>query len=205
MTKKYYAIFGLLAPMLFWITYLIMSNLNPDYSFRTKAVSELGSKDAPYKWVWNILGYGAPGLCISIYSYGLFQSVSGKNGSKLPLIGFVLSGLFMMLSGIFPGDFENKQSATMLVHTIGSFGSYLFFLLGAFTFPSQMKKTDHWKPAIKPTLFFTWLTIVFGAWPFIFPDTPAVGQRFVFFFFLVWIGYTAVKLYTEPIKATNIR
>lgn len=198
MTRKHYAIFGLIAPVLFWITYFIMASARPEYSFQTKAISELGSVDAPYKWAWNILGYGVTGLFISIYGYGLFQSVSQNTGSKLPLIGIMLSGLFMALSGIFPGDFDNRQSVTMLMHTIGSFGSYLFFLLGAFTYPQQMKKSRYWQTVTKLTLVFTWLTILFGAWPFLFPAIPAVGQRFVFLFYFGWIFYTALKLYREP-------
>jgi hypothetical membrane protein len=198
MTRKHYAIFGMMAPLLFWITYFIMAGARPEYSFQTKAISELGSVDAPYKWMWNILGYGVPGLLISIYAYGLFQSVSQNTGSKLPLIGIMLSGLFMALSGIFPGDFDNRQSVTMLMHTIGSFGSYLFFLLGAFTYPQHMKKSRYWQTVTKLPLVFIWLTILFGTWPFLFPATPAVGQRFVFLFYFGWIFYTALKLYREP-------
>lgn len=197
MTKKDFAIFGMIAPLLFWITYFIMAGARPEYSFYTKAISELGSLDAPHKWVWNILGYGVPGLFISIYAYGLFQSVSNA-GSKLPLIGIMLSGFFMALSGIFPGDFDNKQSVTMLMHTIGSFGSYLFFLIGAFTYPVQMKRRSYWQTVPKLALVFTWLTILFGAWPFLFPTIPAVGQRFVFLFYYGWIFFTALKLYREP-------
>lgn len=198
MKPRQYAILGLLGPLIFWLTYLIMSNLRPEYSFLTKAVSELGSLDAPNKWIWNILGYILTGMLISIYSYGLFKSISTENGSKLPLLSFILSGLFMSLSGIFPGDFDNKQSTTMLFHSLGSFASYIFFLIGAFTYPKQMKKTEYWAQSVKPTLIFTWLTILFGVWPFIFPNTPAVGQRIVFFFYLLWIFYTALKLYNKP-------
>lgn len=197
MTSRHYALIGMAAPILFWSTYFIMAGLRPEYSFYTKAISELGSVDAPHKWTWNILGYGVPGLLISIYGYGLFQSVS-KSGSKLPLIGVMLSGFFMALSGIFPGDFENRQSVTMLMHTIGSFGSYLFFLVSAFTYPQQMKKSSYWQTVTKLLLAFTWLTILFGVWPFLFPATPAVGQRFVFLFYFLWIFYTAIKLYKEP-------
>lgn len=195
MTNKQYAIFGFMAPALFWSTYLIMSNLRLEYSFLTKAVSELGSLDAPNKWTWNILGYVIPGLMISIYSYGLFQSVSDGHGSKLPLVSFILSGLLMSFSGVFPGDFDNKQSTTMALHTVGSFGSYFFFLVGSFTYPRHMEKTHYWKPAIRPTLIFTWMTILFGSWPFVFPATPAAGQRLVFFFYFLWIFYTALRLY----------
>lgn len=200
MSNKHYAIIGFSAPTIFWITYLLMSNLRPEYSFLTKAVSELGSLDAPNKWVWNILGYVLPGILIAIYSFGLFTNISTGEGSKLPLIGFILSGLFMSLSGIFPGDFDNRQSTTMLLHTVGSFGSYIFFLIGAFTYPKQMKTSEYWNKSIRPTILFTWLTIIFGSWPFVFSSYPSVGQRIVFFFYFLWLFYTATKLYNNPLK-----
>jgi hypothetical membrane protein len=198
MTGKTYAVFGISAMILFWTTYIIMSNLRPEFNLFHKAISELGSLDAPDKWVWNILGYVLPGVLIVVFSYGLFKNISDGHGSKLPLTGFVLSGLFMSLSGLFPGDFEDRQSTTMLLHTIGSFGSYIFFLLGAFTYPKQMKESAYWKATVKPTLIFTWITIVFGAWPFIFKSYPSVGQRIVFFFYFMWIFYMALQLYRRP-------
>jgi hypothetical membrane protein len=197
LSNKHYAVIAFSATIIFWITYLVMSNLRPQYSFMTKAVSELGSLDAPNKWTWNILGYIVPGFLISVYSFGLYKNIAPENSSKLPLIGIFLSGVLMSFSGIFPGDFNNRQSTTMLLHTVGSLGSYLFFLIGAFTFPKQMKKSSYWKSAITPTLTFTWLTIVFGSWVFIFPNYPAVGQRIVFVFYFSWIVFTAYKLYME--------
>ena len=198
MTNKVYGIIGIIIPVLFWTTYTIMSSMRPEYSMFTKAISELGAVDAPNKWIWNSMGYMLIGILIAIYSIGLYKNVSFKKSSKLPLYGILLSGIFMTISGIFPGDFDNKQSTTMLLHTVGSFGSYIFFLVGAFTYPKLMNKTDYWKRAKKPTLIFTYLTIIFGAWAFVFPNIPAFGQRIVFFFYFAWIFYTGIKLYNEP-------
>jgi len=198
MTNKNYAIIGIFATILLWTTYIIMSNLRPEYNLFHKAISELGSLDAPNKWAWNIFGYILPGVLIGVYSFGLFNNISTRQGSKLPLIGFVLSGLLMSLSGVFPADMDNRTSTTTQLHMVGSFGSYIFFLVGAFTYPKQMKKSEYWKKSIKPTLIFTWLTIIFGSWPFIFTSYPSVGQRIVFFFYLMWIFYTAIKLYKQP-------
>ena len=184
--------------MVFWLTYLMMASARPEYSFMTKAISELGSIDAPNKWVWNVVGYIVPGLMIAVYAFGLYRDVSGGSGSKLPLVGLGLSGWFMAVSGVFPGDFDDRSSTTMLLHTMGSFGSYIFFLLAAFTFPKPMKKSAYWKSAVVPTLTFTWLTILFGTWPFGFTSVPAIGQRVVFFFYFLWIGYTALMLYRKP-------
>ena len=198
MNNKVYGIIGIATPIVFLTTYIIMSSIRPEYSMFTKAISELGSVDAPRKWIWNSFGYILTGLLIVIYAFGLYKNMTAEKSSKLPLYGILLSGLFMAISGIFPGDFDNKQSTTMLLHTIGSFGSYIFFLIGAFTYPKLMNKTDYWKRAKKPTLIFTYLTIVFGAWLFIFPNIPALGQRIVFFFYFLWIFYTAIKLINQP-------
>ena len=198
MASKQLALIGLLAPVVFWATYLIMSSMRPEYSFMTKAISELGSLDAPNRRVWNIIGYILVGVMITVYSFGLFREVSGGTGRKLPLVGLALSGLFMAMSGVFPGDFDHRSSTTMVLHTVGSFGSYGFFLLAAFTFPRLMKQSEYWQPAVVPTLTFTWLTIVFGAWPLVFSEVPAIGQRIVFFFYFMWIGYTALRAYRTP-------
>ena len=197
MSNKTYGVIGIVSPIIFWAAYFTMSAVRPEYSMFTKAVSELGSVDAPHKWVWNSLGYLIPGLLIAIYSFGLYKNVVVNKSSKLPLYGILLSGAFMAMSGLFPGDFDDRQSTTMLLHSIGSFGSYIFFLIGAFTYPKLMNKNDYWKGANTPTLIFTYLTIVFGAWAFVFPNIPALGQRIVFFFYFLWIFYTAVKLYNQ--------
>ncbi len=198
MTNKSYGIIGIVTPIVFLTTYIIMSSIRPEYSMFTKAISELGSLDASNKWLWNSFGYVLTGILIAIYAIGLYKNVAVTKSSKLPLYGILLSGVFMIVSGIFPGDFDNRESTTMLLHTVGSFGSYIFFLIGAFTYPKQMRKNEYWKQAIKPTLIFTWLTILFGSWPVIFPNMPALGQRITFLFYFLWITHTAIKLYIQP-------
>lgn len=200
MNNKSYAIIGFLAPTIFWLTYFVMANQRTEYSFLTKAISELGSVDAPNKWTWNIFGYIIPGILISVFSVGLYKNIKMESSSKLPLIGIFMSGIFMAISGVFPGDFDNRNSITMLLHTVGSFGSYIFFLISAFSYPKQMKKSAYWTTAIKPTLIFNWLTILFGGWVFIFPNFPAVGQRIVFIFYFLWIIFTGYKLYFATTK-----
>ena len=198
MTNKSYGIIGIVTVIVFLTTYIIMSSIRPEYSMFTKAISELGSLDASNKWLWNSFGYVLTGILIAIYAIGLYKNVAVTKSSKLPLYGILLSGVFMIVSGIFPGDFDNRESTTMLLHTVGSFGSYIFFLIGAFTYPKQMRKNEYWKQAIKPTLIFTWLTILFGSWPVIFPNMPALGQRITFLFYFLWITHTAIKLYIQP-------
>ena len=143
MNNKLYASAGLFAPILLWTTYFIMANQRPEYSYLYKQISELGAVDAPNKWTWNIFGYIIPGILISIFSIGLYKSMALKNSSKLPLVGIFLTGFFMMLSGIFPANMDNRQSTTTILHMVGSYGSYLFFLIGTFTYPKLMKQSTY--------------------------------------------------------------
>lgn len=198
MTNRNYAILGLLAPILLWLTYFIMANQRPEYSFLYKAISELGSLDAPNKWIWNILGYILPGILISVFSIGLYRSIALPNSSKLPLIGIFLSGFFMTFSGVFPANMEDRTSTTTILHMVGSYGSYLFFLIGALTYPRSMKLNSYWKSSNFPLLIFVSFTIIFGFWHKVFPNIPSVGQRITFLFYFAWIFYTAVKLYKLP-------
>lgn len=198
MNKKHYALIGLITPSWFLLVYLVMSTMRPEYSFLTKAISELGSLDAPNKWWWNSLGYMVTGLAITIFSFGLFNTISVDRKNKWSLVGMMGSGLLMAWSGIFPADMENRQSFTMVMHMAGSFGSYIFFLIGAFTLPKQMRKSAYWKQHIPVSLIIVWLTIVFGIWPVVFPSMPGAGQRITFFLYFLWIVNLAWRLYKYP-------
>jgi hypothetical membrane protein len=58
-----------------------MSSLHPNYSHFTKAISELGSLDAPNLWVWNIGGYILPGVAVSLLGLGLARHFYGEKGA----------------------------------------------------------------------------------------------------------------------------
>lgn len=195
MNNRGFALSGIASAFLLWTTYFVMASMRSEYSFKYKAISELGSLDAPNLWFWNAFGYIIPGLLIALFSIGLYKYSAEKNSSKISYYAFILSGLFMTLSGIFPANMENRKSVTTIVHIIGSYGSYISFLFTAFTFPKIWKKNKNWRPIVKPTLICVWLTIIFGSWYLFFPNTPSVGQRIVFFFYFLWIIISAINLY----------
>ncbi len=195
LSRRKYALTGLAAPALFIIVYLILSARRVTYYHATKAVSELGSVDAPFRWIWNVFGYVVPGILIAIFAVGLFQSMSRSNDRSLPLIGLVLSGLFMSLSGFFPADMENRRSITSIVHMVGSIGSYIFYLVSAFTSPKLMRQTSFWRSAAMPSLILVWGTVFFGGWYFVFPELPGIGQRITFSIYFIWIILLASKLW----------
>ena len=181
---------GLIAvftPLWFLVIYLAMSGMRPEYSHLTKAISELGSLDAPHKWVWNTLGYILPGLAVALLGTGLRResSFAGRE-ARIPLAALVASGILMSLSGVFPGDFENRTSATMILHAAGSIGSFVAFLVAGFWLPNLFRKHEQWRWTVWPSLVLVVGSIVTG---FLRTGSaPGLGQRLGFACFFLWVG-----------------
>ncbi|HVF71723.1 MAG TPA: DUF998 domain-containing protein [Chthoniobacterales bacterium] len=190
---------GLLAmfnPLLFTGVYLTMSAMRPEYSHLTKAISELGSVDAPRAWAWSVFGYIIPGLVVALLGLGVRKRFGPERGALLPGAALVLSGLLIALSGLFPGDFDNRTSPTMIVHTIGSLGSFVAFLVAAFSLPRIMRKAREWQPMVWPSLALTGASILTG---FLRSgNAPGLGQRLGFACFFLWVALIGYALYRDP-------
>ncbi|MEZ4941427.1 MAG: DUF998 domain-containing protein [Saprospiraceae bacterium] len=193
MNQKPHALAGIAAPLLFVSAYLLAAAARPEFNHFTRAVSELGSVHAPNAVFWNVLGFICPGLLVAFFAIGLHQAVGQGNAGQLPFYALFLSGSLMVVAGLFPGDFEHRGSFTTIMHAIGTFGSFIAFLVAAFTYPLFLRKSDFWEKTIVPSLTLTWLCILSG-----FLRTgmaPGIGQRVGFAFYFLWIAFMAVNLY----------
>ncbi|MEZ4850510.1 MAG: DUF998 domain-containing protein [Bacteroidia bacterium] len=195
MKYKRYAWFGFIAPAIFVITYLIMAGIRPEYSHYTKTISELGSVDAFNRHTWNIIGYILVGGMISIFGFGLYKGISRDTVgvSKVPMYGLVLSGLFMVLAGLFPANFEAKNTFSMFLHTVSNIGAFFSFYIAAYTLPPILKRTYFWQPARIPSIALAVISTLAGFYRPV--DMPGIGQRIGYLFFFIWIGYMAFMLW----------
>lgn len=186
-TQRRISLIAVITPLWFLVVYLIMAGMRPEYSHLTKAISELGSLDAPNKWVWNILGYMLPGAAVALLGIGMRNEPPFSTGAgRLPLWALVASGLLMTLSGIFPGDFENRSSPTMVLHAVGSIGSFIAFLVAGFWLPKLFLKQEQWRWVAWPSLVLVIGSIVTGF--FRTGSAPGLGQRLGFACFFLWVG-----------------
>lgn len=185
---------ALITPVWFVGVYLVMASRRPEYSHLTKAISELGSLDAPNLWVWNVLGYVLPGLAVALLGVGLRREFAGLGRkATVPAMALLASGLFMALSGVFPGDFDNRSSLTMVLHTLSSLGSFVVFLVAGFGLPQVFRALPGWRWAATPSLVLVVLSIATG---FLRSgEAPGLGQRLGFACFFVWIGLVGYALY----------
>ncbi len=180
-------------PFWFALIYFVMSLARADFSHATKAISELGSVDAPNRWVWNIGGYVIPGAVIALLGTGIRGQFWGEKGVRLASSSLVASGLLMATSGVFPGDFDNRTSFTMIMHAIGSFGSFVAFLICGFSMPWLLRRSLVWRVYAWPSLVLVLLSIATG---FLRSgDAPGIGQRLGFACFFAWIGLMGIGLF----------
>ena len=186
---------GLLAaltPLWFWAVYAVMAAIRPDFSHLTDAVSELGSLDAPRMWVWNVLGYILPGLAVGALGLGLRRAFAADRRVQLPAYALVASGAALALSGVFPGDFVDRDSFTMVVHLVGSLLCFVAFLVAGFSLPRVLRGEPWSQWAAWPSLALVVGSIVTG---FLRSgDAPGLGQRLTFLCYFLWVGLVGVVL-----------
>lgn len=192
-SRKNIGLIALATPFWFVAVYLVMSSRRPEFSHLTKAISELGSLDAPDRWFWNVLGYILPGLAIALLGLGLkWDFAQADRKALIPAMALVASGLFMAMSGVFPGDFEIRTSTTMILHTVGSLGSFVAFLVAGFWLPRVFHACESWRWVAWPSLALVIASILAGFMRS--GAAPGLGQRIGFAFFFTWIGLVGYAL-----------
>jgi hypothetical membrane protein len=185
-----------IVPVWFAAIYFALSSVRPEYRHLTKAISELGSVDAPRAWVWNLFGYILPGLAIALLGAGIRNRFAHEPRARVPTWALIASGLFMALSGVFPGDFENRTSTTMILHTVGSIGSFVVFLVSAFSFPRVMRRFAGWRHFVWPSLALAAASIFTGFLRI--GSAPGLGQRLGFACYFLWVALMGYALYRDP-------
>lgn len=183
---------GITAVVIGISTIIIMAELRTDgYNHFHKAVSELGSTDAPNRWVFNILGFIIPGLLISVFSFNLLKKFRKLPIKSYPFYLFILSGLLLTIAGLFPANMENRESMTTIIHYIGAGVGGLFWLLCALTLWWQLKKNNIWKNTAISTFLVPFVMIL--AMSFVSAETPGLSQRILFISMYLFILLLALK------------
>jgi hypothetical membrane protein len=194
MAQRRIGLLAMVSPAWFLVVYGVMSAMRPDYSHTDQAISELGSLDAPNLWAWNILGYILPGLAVALLGLSLKREFSGRGrNAKLPAMAVVAAGLLMALSGAFPANMADFKSATTLLHTVGSFGCYVAFLIAGFWLPSIFRKANAWHWVAAPSLVLVLASIATGFLRF--TGMASIGQRITFACFFLWVALLGLALW----------
>lgn len=107
----------------------------------------------------------------------------------------------MALPGVFPGDFEDRTSTTMLLHAVGSLGSFI-------AFPGRWLPAAPGVSRTRKSALVGWtsLALVVASIMAGFLRSgvaPGLGQRIGFAFVFAWIGLVGYALVRSNRIATD--
>ncbi len=113
--------------------------------------------------------------------------------TAIPSIAVVAAGLLLALSGVSPANMADFQSATTRIHTVGSFGCYVAFIVAGFWFPPIFRKASSWRWMAAPSLVIVFVSIVTGLLRF--AGMASIGQRLTFACFFLWVALVGFALW----------
>ena len=186
-----------LSALLFAASLVLFATIRTDgYSHATKAVSELGSLDAPNAMAFNILGFILPGVLIVAFALRVATATGRRIGPGL----LALSGAFLCLAGLARANLDNPGTIASILHIVGAIGSGVAWALALFPLGRFLVRSG----------IVTWgrLTPWFGmflfanvGWQILYQSTgtvlPGWGQRIAFFGYFFWLAVTGYLLWRK--------
>ena len=206
MKNKYFAIAGILAPILWFSLVIILGLLEPGYSHMTKMMSILGGVENIRGSIFNF-GISFTGLLIILFSIGLHKSVNKGKDSKIGLILLIFGGIGLILSGMFfPCDLNCnnalvEKNFTGLMHIFTALIAGMGLAISPFFIFARLRKDPQWKNYSKFTLLIGIIANIPGIilWIMVFTSTvpESIGgliQRAGIVFVFIWIGVMSLKM-----------
>jgi hypothetical membrane protein len=204
MSMKYFAIAGILAPLLYFSMVIILGLLDPNYSHMTKMMSILGGVGGIRGLVFN-LGVSLVGVLSILFAVGLHKSINQGKGSKIGPILLSIGGIGLIGSGIFHC---NLNCANVIVeknligslHMLSAFIAGMCLSISPFFIFARLKHDPRWKKYRPFTLIVAILANIPGIFLWItlatirFPEIEGLIQRLGLVFTLVWIAIMSLKM-----------
>ncbi len=134
---RFYALCGVIAPILFTIIVIILGLLRPDYSHVSQAISELGSVGAPNAVAQDV-NFILFGLLIIAFAYGLHIGIGDGKGSRL---GPILVALFGAVAAVGDGIFPLPGPLHQPLFIVG----VIAFMIGTLVITRRLKQDARWQ------------------------------------------------------------
>ena len=177
MNQRVYALFGILGPLLVYITIAISLSISPWFSWQTNALSDLGhsvnSSAAP---IFNF-GLLIAGFLLMIYSMTVF-----KKYAKYSSYFLLVSTFFVQLIAVFNETYGSIHYAVAVPH---------FLMLSATSIVYSVEK--------RSLLAGTFLAVMF-CWLLYGLNLLGIGiavPETVSKLVLLWIMYSAVQIFSK--------
>lgn len=199
------AICGIIAPILYTTSVIVLGFLWLGYNHVTQFISELGGVGTPNAIVMNTLGFGLTGLLEIAFAFGLHRGINEGRGSKIGPALVAIDGSATVAVGFFPWDTTDLASFTSRMHNIVGLVSLIAITLAPLVIAQRLRNDHHWKGYRVYCLATGLVTAVLGATFLFIAVEGYMGamQRISAAPSLIWIEIMAIKLLRLPIQSSS--
>ena len=193
--QEFYALCGIIAPILFWFMVIVESLLRPGYSQFYNFVSDLGVGPLAILQNINFIIFGLLTIGLGL---GLRMGLPIQQGRTLKWgVWFVLIfALGVLFAGIFPENYLSQ-----VPHNIVSSTAFVAIIVAQLLIWQGLKREDNsiWGNYSKYSLVSGLLSLVLVIWlkvAMTYGIYPGLSQRAFLLVPWIWIGITGIKLYS---------
>ena len=203
--KKYLlvSLVGMLIPILFISSFIILGALEPGYNHMTMMLSILGGVEGIRGIVYNI-GIGTSGGLIILFAIGLNRTVNQNKARLKGVFLFILGGLGLIGAAIIHCNpnctIELNLDPILALHGIFAVITVISLTFAPLPFYFHFKQDPQWEKLAAFTLTTVILSIISSMLFYItfftntLPNIIGLIQRLDFLFVLIWIGVSSMVL-----------
>lgn len=191
------AICGIVGPILYVLVVITLGTLEPDYSHLSQTMSVLGAADARYNIIMNTAGFSLLGLLFIAFSAGLDHSIADGRFSKIGPTLIALSGISLIMIGIFPCDLDSVDMTTgSKIHSTFVAVAILAMILSLIAISPRLWGDDRWRSYVAYTIWTMLMMLIvaviygFGG----FESWEGALQRILMAFPLIWMEVMAIRI-----------
>ena len=133
---------GLVAPFPFIALVIVQGLLQPGYSHVVQPISALAA--LPLGWLQN-LNFYVVGTLLIAYAIGLHFSIRPARRAAIGPALVALSGVGLIVAGVFPWRLENGIFIEPAGHVVGAVMSFLGTSIGHMVISRQMRHDPRWE------------------------------------------------------------
>jgi hypothetical membrane protein len=192
--QRFYALCGIIAPILFWFMVIVESLLRPGYSQYYNFVSDLGVGPLAIIQNINFVVFGLLSVGLALGLRGGLPTPQGK-ALKAGVWFVIVFSIGVLLAGVFPEDYLAQGP-----HNLVSATAFMAIILAQLLIWKGLKREDSeiWGRYRTYSLISGILSIIllillkvamaYGIY-------PGLAQRAFLLVSWIWIGITGLKLY----------
>lgn len=144
--QKVTALVGILGPIINITVFIVLGLLYPGYNPISQFISELATSEAPHNIIMNTLGFNLFGFYIIVFGIGLYLGINKYKLTKVSLILFIITGIFIFALAWFPCDpGYNNQTITGIGHIVLTTISGIMMPLAILLLIYPLRNDHNWR------------------------------------------------------------